>query len=392
MTLAIIVTRIEELINKCVGNIMAGYAKSTDLFSGNHNDLSNKGTRTHAQIDTILDDIESGNSNVTAHAISHASTGTDPITPESIGAANRDHSHAATAHSHEFSQITGDAADNENLVAFVEQEISSHAGYGNHAANHGSDGSDPITPASIGASASNHEHQWSEIEGSDPSANSVLDAYVKSLIGDGLSGSQIETILVSGTMVQTDGMTYTVSALGYLILGNIVTSTGGEIVFDVEDSEMRRIDVVYADAAGGIHILKGTPAYNPIKPALAHTYVEVAWLLIDGNNSELNNSVKGYTIVLPSSSTVQGRVNSATDYPDGWTMAADGTTPADLVITHSLSKEITNVTVWSLDGTAKRLLLSPANFAGIIAPDNNTLKIESLATIETPIVIHLTFT
>ncbi len=394
MTLAIIVTRIEELVNKCVGVVMAGYAKTIDLFSGDHNDLINKGVRTHLQIDTFLDDIAAGNAVVSAHATSHAVGGTDPITPISIDAADRIHSHPPTAHSHSFLQTTGAPEDNPNLVSYVEGEIASHAGYGVHAANHAIGGSDPLTPANIGAATDNHQHLWAEIAGSDPSANAVLDTYVKNLITTGVDGVQIETVLLAGTMVQTSGMTYTVSVLSYMILGVNYVSTGAIITFDDEPSEMRRFDVVYADTAGLVHILKGTAAYNPIKPIVSNIYVEVATLLIDGANTELSKATKGYTITLPSATTVQGRVDLAVpgvDYPSGWTLGADGITPADLVITHLLNKRIADVTVFSVDGTAERLLLPPANFAGIMAPDLTTLKIESLATIQAPIVIHLIF-
>ncbi|MEN6291843.1 MAG: hypothetical protein ABFD07_07500 [Methanobacterium sp.] len=410
MTLEIIVTRIEELVNKIIATIMAGYAKTTDLFSRDHTDLSNIGTRTHAQIDTFLDEIEAGNATVSAHASSHAVGGSDEITPESIGAAPTQHSHSATAHAHSFNQITGNASDNASIVEYVNDEIANHAGYGNHAANHSEGGSDPLTPENIGAATDDHEHQWSEIAGSDPSTNAVLDTYVKDLITEGLSGDQIETCKVSGTMVQTSGLTHTVSALEYKILGVDYTSTGGEVTFDAETSELKRIDVVYADNAGLIHILKGTAATYPIKPVVDNSYVEIASILIDGLNAAIGNRTRVFTIKLPSATTVAGRLSAnwgsawegsgapieeGVHYPTGWLLSAYFADPTSLFISHALGLHLVDVKVYSIADTyealkTERLLIGSAAYSGLIAPDVNGIIIESLATVQTTLYIHIT--
>jgi hypothetical protein len=410
MTLALIVTRIEELVNKCVDAVMAGYAKSTDLFSGDHKDLTNIGTRTHEQIDEFIAGVEAGNANVGSHAASHAINGSDEITPESIGAAPAEHSHPATAHAHSFSQIAGDAADNESLTAYVNEEIAAHAGYGNHAANHSEGGSDQLTPANIGASPDDHVHTWDEIEGSDPSANSVLDTYVKGLITAGAEGVQIETCKVSGTMVQTSGLTHTVSALEYKILGENYTSVGGEVTFDAEASDLKRIDLVYADTAGLIHILKGTASANPIKPVLDNSYVEIASILIDGSNTSVGNRTRVFTIKLPSATTVAGRLSAnwgaawdgagapiqeGVHFPSGWVLSAYFADPTSLFINHSLGLHIVDVKVYSIADTfeaikTERLLIGSAAYSGIIAPDVNGVIIESLATVQTTLYIHIT--
>jgi hypothetical protein len=97
-----------------------------------------------------------------------------------------------------------------------------------------------------------------------------------------------------------------------------------------------------------------------------------------------------YTIKLPASGTVAGRCAGVIELPAGWTIAP-GTSAVDLLITHSLGREIAVVTVWKIDTDGKRLLYGNTAFSGIIAPGNTTLLIESLATINLPINIELTF-
>jgi len=100
-----------------------------------------------------------------------------------------------------------------------------------------------------------------------------------------------------------------------------------------------------------------------------------------------------FTITLPDSFSVSGRCAAAVegvDYPTGWVIAADSN-PVDLKITHGLERRIAMVTVFSVDGTEERQLFGNAAYSGIVAPTDQILKIESLATIQTAIVIHLIF-
>jgi len=100
-----------------------------------------------------------------------------------------------------------------------------------------------------------------------------------------------------------------------------------------------------------------------------------------------------FTITLPASSSVAGRcsgVIEGTDYPEGW-IISEYVNPVDLIITHNLDRRIAQVTVFSVDGTEERQLFANAAYAGIVAPDKNTLIIEGLATINSDIVIHLIF-
>lgn len=101
-------------------------------------------------------------------------------------------------------------------------------------------------------------------------------------------------------------------------------------------------------------------------------------------------------IILPSADTVAGRLVGLTagvNYPTGWVLSADD---KDLIVTHGLDKEIKEVVVWSknlLEGI-KRKELGNAAYSGIYQPIGtayNSFVIESLATINAEITIHITF-
>lgn len=122
------------------------------------------------------------------------------------------------------------------------------------------------------------------------------------------------------------------------------------------------------------------------------------WLDGNGNlnvtgNINSSSSQTVFTITLPSSGSVSGRCVAAisgTDYPSGWTIAAD-TNPNDMLITHSLGRRIVTVSVYTVIGSSERLLYANAAYAGIIALTSSTLRIDGLATVGTPIVIHCIF-
>lgn len=67
------------------------------------------------------------------HAASHASNGTDPVSPASIGAALSSHNHSS-----DYAPLT-------------------------HASRHATAGADPISPSSIGAASSVHSHSGTDI-------------------------------------------------------------------------------------------------------------------------------------------------------------------------------------------------------------------------------------
>lgn len=107
----------------------------------------------------------------------------------------------------------------------------------------------------------------------------------------------------------------------------------------------------------------------------------------------LSSSTMVYSITLPSSTTVAGRIAGAvegTNYPTGWVLA-EGSSSVDLQITHTLNKRPVNVTVFSSDVNGYRQLFGNAAFSGMISPSANVMRIESLATIQKTIVIYIIF-
>lgn len=112
-----------------------------------------------------------------------------------------------------------------------------------------------------------------------------------------------------------------------------------------------------------------------------------------GNISSNNTSRNIFTLTLPSAGSVSARCSGAVsgvDYPAGWSIGSD-TNPNDLLITHSLGRRIVSVSVYTVVGASERLLYANAAYSGIIAPTSSTLRIEGLATVGTPIVIHCVF-
>lgn len=100
-----------------------------------------------------------------------------------------------------------------------------------------------------------------------------------------------------------------------------------------------------------------------------------------------------YTITLPTSTTVAGRIAGAvegTDYPTGWVLAA-GSSPVDIDIEHSLSRRVASVTVFAVDGTQEQQLFNTAAYNGVLTSDADNLTIASLATIQKEIKIYIVF-
>lgn len=123
------------------------------------------------------------------HAASHASNGTDPLTPEAIGASIVGHTHgnAYAPFTHANRHATGQADAIAPSSIGAANAVHSHSGtdissgkvdilrlptgttgttvatgnhvHGPHASTHASDGSDPLNPSDIGAADVNHNHQ-----------------------------------------------------------------------------------------------------------------------------------------------------------------------------------------------------------------------------------------
>lgn len=103
-----------------------------------------------------------------------------------------------------------------------------------------------------------------------------------------------------------------------------------------------------------------------------------------------------YTFTLPAASTVAGRCSGTITRGSGtelWTLAVDSN-PIDLLITHGLNRNVVAVSIFAVTSEGNRLLLNNAAYSGVVSPianPSNTVRIESLATIELPIIVSLTF-
>jgi hypothetical protein len=109
-----------------------------------------------------------------AHASRHASAGADPITPASIGAAGTTHSHSGTditSGTVAFARLPTGTSSSQVAIG-----NHTHAGIGAHATNHALGGSDPLTPEDIGASLANHDHNGRII----PAGGDAGQALIKS--------------------------------------------------------------------------------------------------------------------------------------------------------------------------------------------------------------------
>lgn len=103
-----------------------------------------------------------------------------------------------------------------------------------------------------------------------------------------------------------------------------------------------------------------------------------------------------YTFTLPAASTVAGRCSGTIIRGNGtelWTLAVDSN-PIDILITHGLNRNVVAVSIFAVTSEGNRLLLNNAAYSGVVSPianPLNTVRIESLATIELPIIVNLTF-
>jgi hypothetical protein len=99
-------------------------------------------------------------------------------------------------------------------------------------------------------------------------------------------------------------------------------------------------------------------------------------------------------IYLPYATTVQGRINAATegtDYPSGWGLSAS-LNEIDIDIDHGLGKRVANVNVCTVSGINEQLLRPFAGaYSGWETSSNDILVINSLATTPLPIVIYIIF-
>ena len=100
-----------------------------------------------------------------------------------------------------------------------------------------------------------------------------------------------------------------------------------------------------------------------------------------------------YTVTLPASGTVAGRVSGAvsgTNYPTGWTLAADSS--VNLLITHTLTgRKIASVNVFEINGSDERLLVPFSSAYTGVLNNGLTVKIEGIAPTTLALRIELFF-
>ncbi|MFA6973989.1 MAG: hypothetical protein WC238_04620 [Parcubacteria group bacterium] len=92
------------------------------------------------------------------------------------------------------------------------------------------------------------------------------------------------TQIVSGgalTVVSEEAREYTVSAAGYFILGAYYESLGVGVILDAPDASHPRIDLIVLTSDSLATKITGTPAANPVKPAMDDaTQVLVAEIIV----------------------------------------------------------------------------------------------------------------
>ena len=119
---------------------------------------------------------------------------------------------------------------------------------------------------------------------------------------------------------------------------------------------------------------------------------KVAWIDHEGNFVTIGGGGQNiYDIILPNAASVQSRCDGVLKLPVGWTIAADSVNDHDLLVTHGLGRNIVSVTVFRVDAFGERFLYGNLAYSGITAPTTSTLLIQGLATSETQIIIHITF-
>jgi len=99
-------------------------------------------------------------------------------------------------------------------------------------------------------------------------------------------------------------------------------------------------------------------------------------------------------ITLPAATSVQGRIDLAVegvDYPTGWVLET-GTTLKDLLITHSLSRNVANATVFVFTTSVDtQMKIGSAAFTGLYNYNSNSTQIQSLCTSNSKLSINLLF-
>lgn len=146
---------------------------------------------------------------------------------------------------------------------------------------------------------------------------------------------------------------------------------------------------------GGVNVYTTNLDDRYLKYSDSTLYVTITQLNDSLNylDSVIMENKNVFQITLASSTTVAGRISGGVTYGPGtesWSLAA-GTSPVDLVITHNFGRRVAMVTIFAITGTEEQQLFNTAAYNGIITTDANTLKIQSLATVQKSIKINVIF-
>ncbi|MBV5326142.1 MAG: hypothetical protein JZU65_00675 [Chlorobium sp.] len=144
-------------------------------------------------------------------------------------------------------------------------------------------------------------------------------------------------------------------------------------------------DVSIADTGGLFDANNVEDALAEVKTQADATDAAIA--LLDGDQAT-------FRINLTAQSSVAARVAAATettDYPTGWTLAADSS--VNLLVSHTLTgRNIAGVEVFEIDGATERLLVPFSSaYSGVLGNTAGTVLIEGLAPTLKAIRIFLTF-
>lgn len=131
-------------------------------------------------------------------------------------------------------------------------------------------------------------------------------------------------------------------------------------------------------------------AASPQVPTKADLYTKIETL---ASKAYVDDRISSNVVItLSATGTVQDRINGAVegeDYPTGWVLAADG---KNLDITHNLGSPLLNVTVVNFpDATTRQLRVGSAAYTGWYDYAGDSIKIQSLATVNSKIAIYLQF-
>jgi hypothetical protein len=92
--------------------------------------------------------------------------------------------------------------------------------------------------------------------------------------------------LISGGATLLSGLTFDVSALGYIIGTTIYTASASTVTLLSGGTNFDRIDVIYADISGNTGFVQGTESATPSKPALdGATQVEITFVTVPAGST-----------------------------------------------------------------------------------------------------------